>query len=90
MLSGYADLLTWDEPWQTTLDTSDPPFWKWFVGGKLNACYNCVDRHLARTQEQGRLHLRPGARGEPTYTLTYQELYVRVNEVAAVLRTSAA
>ena len=44
----YADMLTWDAPWRTTLDTSDAPFWKWFVGGKLNACYNCVDRHLER------------------------------------------
>jgi acetyl-CoA synthetase len=33
----YADLLSWDEPWHTTLDTSNPPFWKWFVGGRLNA-----------------------------------------------------
>ena len=58
----YADLLTWDHYWHTTLDTSDPPFWKWFVGGKLNACYNCVDRHLDKQQEQGRLHLRARAR----------------------------
>ncbi len=42
----YADLLTWDKYWDKTLDTSDPPFWKWFVGGKINASYNCVDRHL--------------------------------------------
>jgi Acetyl-coenzyme A synthetase N-terminus len=33
----YADLLTWDAPWHTTLDTSNAPFWKWFTGGKLNA-----------------------------------------------------
>src|ERR1700722_7302820 len=43
----YADLLSWDERWHTTLDSSNPPFWKWFVGGKLNASYNCVDRHAA-------------------------------------------
>ena len=42
----YADLLTWDRYWHTTLDTSNPPFWKWFVGGRLNVSYNCVDRHL--------------------------------------------
>ena len=42
----YADLLTWVQGWETTLDTSDAPCWKWFVGGKLNACFNCVDRHL--------------------------------------------
>ena len=29
----YADLLTWNKPWHTTLDTTNPPFWKWFVGG---------------------------------------------------------
>ena len=34
----YADLLSWDHYWHTTLDTSDAPFWKWFAGGKLNAC----------------------------------------------------
>src|SRR5690349_25079083 len=43
----YADMLTWVEPYRTVLDTSNAPFWNWFVGGKLNACYNCVDRHLA-------------------------------------------
>jgi acetyl-CoA synthetase len=34
----YADMLSWDQYWHTTLDTSNAPFWKWFVGGKLNAC----------------------------------------------------
>src|SRR5262249_236348 len=44
----YADMLTWSQRWSAVLDTSDPPFWKWFVGGKLNASYNCVDRHLEK------------------------------------------
>ncbi|MGH2602762.1 MAG: acetyl-coenzyme A synthetase N-terminal domain-containing protein, partial [Dehalococcoidia bacterium] len=44
----YADMLSWVEPYHTVLDTGDAPFWKWFVGGKLNACYNCVDRHLEK------------------------------------------
>src|ERR1017187_536246 len=51
----YADMLTWDNPWHTTLATSDPPFWKWFVGGKLNVCYNCVDRHLAKYKNKAAL-----------------------------------
>ena len=42
----YADLLTWSKYWEKTLDTSNAPFWRWFVGGKINASYNCVDRHL--------------------------------------------
>ena len=82
----YADLLAWDQYWHTTLDTSDPPFWKWFVGGKLNACYNCVDRHLDKYKNKAALIFVPEPEDEPTYTVTYQELYTRVNEVAAVLR----
>ena len=38
----YADLLTWHEQWKTVLDTSDAPCWKWFVGGKINACFNSI------------------------------------------------
>ena len=82
----YADLLAWDRQWDTTLDTSNPPFWKWFVGGKLNACYNCVDRHLAKHKNKAAFIFVPEAETEPTYTMTYQELYTRVNETAAVLR----
>ena len=86
----YADLLTWDEPWHTTLDTSNPPFWKWFVGGKLNACYNCVDRHAEATPGQGRDHLgaRAGGRRAGAHHAT-RELYGRVNEFAALLRDFA-
>src|SRR5712691_4392705 len=82
----YADMLTWDRYWHTTLDTSDPPFWKWFVGGRLNACYNCVDRQLAKYKNKAALIFVPEPEDEPTYTVTYQELFTRVNEVAAVLR----
>ncbi|MCW2787043.1 MAG: acs [Marmoricola sp.] len=41
-----ADRLTWETRWDEVLDWSNPPFAKWFVGGKLNAAYNCVDRHV--------------------------------------------
>jgi acetyl-CoA synthetase len=82
----YADLLSWDQYWHTTLDTNNPPFWKWFVGGKLNASYNCVDRHLAKYRNKAALIFVPEPEDEPIYAVTYQELYTRVNEVAAVLR----
>jgi acetyl-CoA synthetase len=84
----YADMLTWDRYWHTTLDTSHPPFWKWFVGGTLNACYNCVDRHLDKYKNKAAIIFVPEAETEPTYPLTYQELFTRVTEVAAVLRDS--
>jgi len=82
----YADLLTWDKYWHTTLDTSNPPFWKWFVGGRLNASYNCVDRHLAKYRNKAALIWVPEPEDQVTQAITYQELYRRVNEFAAVLR----
>ncbi len=85
----YADLLTWDQYWHTTLDTSDAPCWKWFVGGKINASYNCVDRHLAKYKNKAAILYVPEPEDEPHVALTYQELYVRVNELAALLHDFA-
>jgi len=82
----YGDLLSWDHYWHTTLDTSNAPFWKWFVGGRLNACYNCVDRHLAEDRNKAALIWVPEPETEATAVITYQELYRRVNEMAALLR----
>ncbi|HEY1625781.1 MAG TPA: acetate--CoA ligase [Streptosporangiaceae bacterium] len=82
----YADLLSWDQYWHTTLDTSDAPFWKWFVGGKLNASYNCVDRHLADKANKAAMIWVPEPEDTDHVTITYQELYQRVNEFAALLR----
>ena len=55
----YADLLDWYKTWDVTLDTSNPPFWRWFVGGRINASYNCVDRHLARYKNKTAIHFVP-------------------------------
>src|SRR5580700_10168166 len=82
----YGDLLDWDHYWDTTLDTSNPPFWRWFVGGKLNASYNCVDRHLKKDRNKAALIWVPEPEDEATAAITYQELYRRVNEFAAVLQ----
>jgi acetyl-CoA synthetase len=85
----YADLLDWYEYWHTTLDTSDAPCWKWFVGGKINASYNCVDRHLAKNKNKTAIHFVPEPLNEKYEHVTYQELFVRVNEFAALLRDFA-
>ena len=86
----YANLLDWDSYWHTTLDTKHPPFWKWFVGGKLNVCYNCVDRHLASHKNKAAFIFVGEPEHESPQVLTYRELYVRVNETAAMLRDFAA
>ncbi|MDM8555093.1 acetate--CoA ligase [Desulfococcaceae bacterium HSG7] len=85
----YADLLDWYEYWDTILDTSDAPCFKWFAGGKINASYNCVDRHLAAHKNKAALHFVPEPENEKYEHITYQELYVRVNEMAALLQDFA-
>src|SRR5499433_2780691 len=82
----YADLLDWYKAWDVTLDTSNPPFWRWFVGGRINASFNCVDRHLAKHKNKTAIHFVPEPEHEAIQHVTYQELYLRVNEVAALLR----
>ena len=82
----YADLLTWDSKWDTILDTSKPPFWKWWVGGRLNACVNCVDRHLETSADKPALIWVPEPEDVEPVEVTYQQLFDRVNEFAALLK----
>lgn len=80
-----ADRLDWGTPYDQVLDWSNPPFAKWFVGGKLNAAYNCVDRHVeAGKGDKVAFHFV----GEPendTRTITYAELQVEVSKAANAL-----
>jgi len=85
----YADLLTWDKRWDTVLDTSNAPFWKWFVGGRLNASYNCVDRHAAANPDKTAIVFVPELESDEHVHVSYGELLRRVNEFAAVLRDFA-
>jgi acetyl-CoA synthetase len=85
----FAELLTWYKYWDEVLDTSDAPCWKWFKGGKINASYNCIDRHLAKNKNKTAIHFVPELEEERVQHITYQELYVRVNEFAALLRDTA-
>ena len=68
-----AKRLQWAQPWDEVLDWSDPPFAKWFTGGRLNAAVNCVDRHVdAGRGDRIAFHWE----GEPgdTRTITYRDL----------------
>ena len=73
---------TWDETYRR-----DPPYFEWFVGGKLNACYNCVDRHAKswRRNKAAIIGVREPT-GEPAKTLTYHDLYREANRFANVLK----
>ncbi|HEY7472616.1 MAG TPA: acetate--CoA ligase [Gemmatimonadota bacterium] len=80
----YAELLDWDRTWDRVLDASNPPFYRWFVGGRLNASTNCVDRHLPERADQP-AYLWVGEIGDER-TITYRDLHRQVNEWAAMLR----
>ena len=82
----YGDLLSWDQKWTTTLDASNAPFYRWFVGGKLNASYNCIDRHLEQRRNQAAFIFVGEPEEEAPVAITYQDLFVQVNELAALLR----
>ncbi|MFS8478454.1 MAG: acetate--CoA ligase [Micromonosporaceae bacterium] len=79
-----ARRLHWAKEWETVLDWSNPPFAKWFVGGQLNAAYNCLDRHVeAGLGDRVAIHWE----GEPgdTRTITYADLHRSVCQAANAL-----
>jgi acetyl-CoA synthetase len=79
------ELLDWSAPWDTVLDDSDPPFYKWFVGGKINASHNCLDRHVeAGRGDRVAFHWR-GEEGEER-DVTYADLLRDVQKLANALR----
>ncbi|HEY33448.1 MAG TPA: propionyl-CoA synthetase [Dehalococcoidia bacterium] len=79
--------LHWYQKWDRVLDDSNPPFFRWFVGGRTNLCYNAVDRHvLGGLAEKTALAWESTAQGK-SETITYGELYRRVNHFAGVLKS---
>jgi acetyl-CoA synthetase len=80
-----AEALSWDQKWDQVLDWSNPPFAKWFVGGKLNVAYNCVDRHVeAGHGDRVAFHWR-GEEGEER-DITYADLHRDVQKFANALK----
>ncbi|HTB49909.1 MAG TPA: acetate--CoA ligase [Solirubrobacteraceae bacterium] len=83
--AAQARELDWLTPWERVLDDSNPPFYKWFVGGKINASYNCLDRHVAAGRgERVAFHWR-GEGGEER-DITYVELLAEVKRFASALK----
>jgi acetyl-CoA synthetase len=81
----HAQILDWNRKWDKILDDSNPPFYRWFVGGKLNASYNALDRHLHRNRRNKAAYIWVGENGEEKI-VTYDGLYLRVNNFAKALK----
>ncbi len=80
-----AKELHWFEPWQTTFEWTNKPFFKWFVGGKCNIVFNCLDRHMQTTTRSKVAFYWEGDDGS-TRTITYRELYLMTNRLAKGLQ----
>jgi acetyl-CoA synthetase len=80
-----AEELHWFDRWDTVLDDSEAPFYKWFTGGRLNASYNCLDRHVeAGNGDRVAFHWR-GEEGEER-DVTYADLHRDVQRLANALK----
>ncbi len=77
--------LKWYKPWKKAY-VEKPPFFRWFVGAKLNASYNCLDRHLPEKKDKIALVWIPEPTREKEKKITYQQLYKEVNKAANVLK----
>jgi len=80
-----AESIDWFQKWDKVLDTSNAPFFKWFVNGKLNVSYNCIDRHLNTWRRTKAAIIWEGEPGDDR-VLTYQDLYREVTKCANVLK----
>ena len=80
-----AKELHWFEPWKTTFEWTNKPFFKWFVGGKCNIVYNCLDRHMQTATRSKVAFYWEGDDGS-TRTMTYAELYSMTNCLAKGLQ----
>ena len=82
-----SSFLTWDKTWDTVLDWDyRKGHIRWFEGGRLNACYNCVDRHLERRGDQTAL-IWEGDDPADDARITYRELHEQVCRLANVLKS---
>lgn len=81
-----AKLIDWQTPPAQICDASNPPFFKWFAGGKTNLCHNAVDRHLATRADQAAL-IFVSSETDEERVYTFRELHHEVQKMAAVLQS---
>ncbi len=81
-----AEALAWDRRWDRVLDDARPPFYRWFAGGRLNTCYNAVDRHVeaGRGDQLAVIHDSPVT--DSIRTLTFAQLQDQAARFAGVLQ----
>jgi propionyl-CoA synthetase len=77
--------IDWFEPWNSTLDTSNPPFYRWFKGGKINMSYNCLDRHINTNDGDNNAIIWESAYLNKTKYFTYKQTLIEVTKICKIL-----
>jgi propionyl-CoA synthetase len=80
-----AEGIDWDKRWDSVLDNPDPMTYRWFTGGRLNTCYNALDRHVERGRGDQAAIIYDSAVTDSKRTITYSELLSEVENFAGVL-----
>lgn len=78
--------IEWDKKWDTVLDRSNPPFYRWFSGGEMNTCYNAVDRHVQSGRGDQTAIIYDSPVTDTVRKITYRELREQVATFAGALR----
>ena len=80
-----AAAIDWDEPWQRVVDDSRAPFYRWFAGGRMNTCFNALDRHVERGRADQPALIYDSPVTDTVTTHTYRELRDAVAGFAGAL-----
>ena len=81
-----AEAIDWDKRWDKVLDDSGAPIYRWFAGGMLNTCHNCVDRHVAAGRGNQTALIWDSPVTDSAASLTYSELLDQVSRFAGALQ----
>src|SRR5882762_8545744 len=81
-----AEAIDWEKSWDRVLDDSRPPFYRWFAGGRLNTCWNALDRHVAAGNGERIALIYDSPVTDTVASFTYRELRDRVARFAGVLK----
>lgn len=78
-----AENISWYKKWDRVLDESNPPFYRWFAGGKVNTCYNALDRHIEEGRGDQPALIYDSPVTDTVQTITYAHLRDDVARLAA-------
>ncbi len=81
-----AEEIIWDRKWDTVLDSSNPPFYRWFKGGMLNTCFNAVDYHVQQGRGDQLALIYDSPVTDTIKKYTYAEVLERVSKIAGFLQ----